>query len=359
MVLKSCASATGYLTALSAPVLLAVGAWLDKPALAGGTVLLLFPLARLAFGAFHGSADREWHPRVGRLLDHLPHIYVVVLAAALATVLWNLHTHSLTTATGLQWILSLWVVLMLATCVAHELLHRKNRTERFLGHALTGVAGYPVLGYEHVRHHHLRGNTSAAEWPKLSDSVWAFGGRRLRRIASETVGPKGMAWLGNSSSPTVRGLRNGLTASLLTWAAFGVAGGWTGAAVYALTALIVACGVQLVTYMQHWGLGDDHLPDAKSRELAWEDDCRFEAWLTMSMSVHQTHHVDAGRPYYCLEPTPGSPRMPAGYVLLMVAALIPPVWRRTMTPALEYWLAHPELSPSAGRRVLCVAAYRR
>mgnify|MGYP001205294728 CR=1 FL=1 len=359
MALKSFASAAGFLTALSAPALLALGAWLDKPALAGGTILLLFPLARLMFGAFHSSMEHEWHPRVARLLDQLPHAYVVVLAAALTMVLWKLHAQSLTVATAAQWILSLWVVLMLATCVAHELLHRKSRAERFLGHALTGIAGYPVLGYEHVRHHRLRGSTGAAEWPRLSDSVWAFGGRRLRRIAAETVGPRGMAWLGNSASPTVRGVRIGLTACVLAWAAFSAAAGWGGGAVYALTAVFVAGGVQLVTYMQHWGLGDDHLPDARSRELAWEDDCRFEAWLTMSMSVHQTHHVDAGRPFYSLAPTPGSPRMPTGYVLLMVAALIPPVWRRTMTPALEYWLAHPEASPSAGRHVLCVAAYRR
>lgn len=358
MAAKSYASA-GYLTALSAPALLALGVWLDKPAFAGGIVLLLFPLARLLFGAFPESIDAESRPQANRLLDHLPNAYVAVLVAAMGTMLWKWRGDPLTVASGLQWILSLWVVLMLGTCVAHELLHRKDRTERLLGHVLAGLAGYPVLGYEHVRHHRLRGSTSAAEWPRLVDSVWTFGGQRLRRIASETVGPQGMAWFGDSASPTVRGLRIGLTASTLAWAACGAAGGWAGAAVYALTALLVAAGVQLVTYMQHWGLGDDHLPDAKSRELAWEDDCRFEAWLTMSMSVHHTHHRDAGRPYYALAPTLGSPRMPAGYVLLMFAALVPAIWRRTMTPALEYWLAHPERAPSAGRRVVCVAAYQR
>lgn len=359
MVAKSFTLAAGYSTALSAPVLLALGAWIDKPALAGGTVLLLFPLARSIFGAFRGSADTDWHPVARRLLDHLPHAYVVVLLLVLGIVLWKLRGDVLTIATSLQWILSLWVVLMLATCVAHELLHRKDRFERILGHALTGTAGYPILGYEHLRHHRLRGSTSEAEWPKLSDSVWTFGGRRLGRLASETVGRRGTAWFGSSASPTVRGLRVGLTATMLTCAAFGAAGGWAGATVYALTALFVAGGVQLVTYMQHWGLGDDHLPDSRSRDLAWEDDCRFEAWLTMSMSVHQTHHFDAGRPYYSLAPTPGSPRVPTGYVLLMFAALVPAVWRRTMRPALDYWMAHPDASPSAGRRILCATAYRR
>lgn len=167
-----------------------------------------------------------------------------------------------------------------------------------------------------------------------------------------------MVWIGSSGSPSVRSLRIGMTATALAGVAFYSAVGWIGVAIYTFTVFFVACGVQLVTYMQHWGLGDDHIPDARLRELAWEDDCRFEAWLTMSMSVHHSHHADAGQPYYRLVPTTGSPRMPTGYVLLMFATFVPPIWRRTMEPALDFWLANPHATPSAGRGMLCIAAYR-
>ena len=111
--------------------------------------------------------------------------------------------------------------------------------------------------------------------------------------------------------------------------------------------------------MQHWGLGDDHLSDARDRSLAWEDDCRFQGWMTLNLSVHQSHHDDPASPYYRLGLASGSPRLPAGYILLLFAALIPGLWRRVMKPALDYWLTHEGSPPSAGRRVACVAVYRR
>ena len=115
----------------------------------------------------------------------------------------------------------------------------------------------------------------------------------------------------------------------------------------------MAFGVQLITYIQHWGLGDDSIPDRVAFGRGWEEDCQFQAWVTLKISLHDEHHRDSRRPYYQLELAPDSPRLPASYVLLMFASLVPAVWRRVMEPALAHWLARPTNPLSAGRRLTC------
>jgi alkane 1-monooxygenase len=139
---------------------------------------------------------------------------------------------------------------------------------------------------------------------------------------------------------------------------FTLAAGWTGALVYAAVSIMVAFSMQLVTYLQHWGLGDDNLPDARRGDYAWESDCRFQAWVTMGLSLHQSHHHDGSQPYYRAALSADSPRSPAGYVLLMFASLVPPLWWRVMAPALSYWRAQPTKPLSSGRRLACVGFYR-
>ncbi|MBC7991512.1 MAG: fatty acid desaturase [Luteimonas sp.] len=299
-----------------------------------------------------------WSERLSFALDRLPYVYAAALALAFAALLLSWRSEGLTLLDGIQWTLSLWVVCVFGTCVAHDLIHRPTAMDRAFGHMLGGLVGYPFLGYEHLRHHRLAGRTAEAEWPAYEESLWRFASRRLRRIVVETVGTRGLAWHGDLRSPTARGLRLSLVTTASLGMAFGAMGGWIGLAVFGLLGVLVAFTIQLVTYMQHWGLGEDCLPDARRLEWAWEDDCRFQGWITLNLSLHQSHHATPALAYYRVGLSRMSPRLPAGYVLLMFAALIPPLWRRIMIPARAFWIAQPAAAPSAGRRVTCVAIYR-
>jgi hypothetical protein len=50
---------------------------------------------------------------------------------------------------------------------------------------------------------------------------------------------------------------------------------------------------------------------------------------------------------------PDSPRLPAGYVVLMFASMVPRVWRRMMRTAYSHWLEHPRDPRSPGRKLTC------
>ena len=245
------------------------------------------------------------------------------------------------------------MTLLFGTCVAHELIHRRNARQALLGYMLAGFCGYPALGMEHLAHHARPGDTRLAEYPLKDESVWQFAGRRMWRIGSELFGPSAPIWSPSAQMPNLVRTRMAVLVTALTWACFAAIGGWPGACLYLAMTIGVAFGVQLITYIQHWGLGDDSIPDRIAHGRGWEEDCRFQAWVTLSISLHDEHHRDSRRPYYRLDLALDSPRLPAGYVLLMFASLVPWVWRRVMTPAHQHWLARPGSPLSAGRRLTC------
>lgn len=190
---------------------------------------------------------------------------------------------------------SLWMTLLFATCVAHELIHRRDKRQAMLGHLLGGICGYPALGIEHLAHHGRPGDTARAEYPLRSESVWQFASRRLRRVGEEMFGRRAPVWNRRSQALGLVRTRAALVATALTWLAFAAIGGWSGAVLYLFMMVGVAFGVQLITYIQHWGLGDDSIPDRIGFGRGWEEDCRFQAWITLSISLHDEHHRDSRR----------------------------------------------------------------
>jgi alkane 1-monooxygenase len=140
-------------------------------------------------------------------------------------------------------------------------------------------------------------------------------------------------------------------------ALFALAAGWAGLAIYAGAAVAVIFGMQLFTYIQHWGLGEDRLGERAVQGYGWEDDCRLQSWMTFSISLHHAHHQVGQQSYYRVALTSDSPRLPAGYVVLMVLCLIPALWRKLLLPALDHWERNPNNPRSPGRDLTCFNMY--
>jgi alkane 1-monooxygenase len=350
--------ASGFGAIVLMPVLLPGGAAIGRPELAFGVAILVFPLARLLLGAVPQELP-EWREDVATWLQRLPVLYAPVLVAGVGISAWLLLREPGSAGAAVGYGLSLWMTMLFATCVAHELFHRRDRRQATLGHVLAGFCGYPLLGVEHLAHHARPGDTARVECPRVNESVWGFAGRRLRRILAEFLGPQALVWSRSTTQLGIVRLRLALMTTVATAVAVAVLAGWRGLVVYAAVAVGVAFGVQLITYLQHWGLGADHLGERVAYGRGWEEDCRFQAWITLNISLHDGHHRDSRLPYYRLGMTPDSPRLPASYVLLMFASLVPPLWFAIMKPALAHWVRSPTSPLSAGRRLTCFGLYPR
>jgi alkane 1-monooxygenase len=326
-------NASGYLAIFAPFALLIAGQSIGAPYLAAAVIFGAGPFLRLALG----NAPKElpdWSERTTTFLDRLPAFYALSFPFLLGWVLMDIRLHR-PPGVG-SWIglgLSLWTCLFFAVVVAHELTHGESPRRRRLGWLLAGAAGYPLLAHEHLSHHATSGNVDLAEWPRKSESVWSFTARRSVRIFRSAGEYNAILAARSRRSAIHGGLAEALAAAAATGLAFTLAGGLAGAALFLCVAVGVHFGVQAVTYLQHWGLGVDSIHDADEWRYAWEDRCQFQVWLMLHLAFHHAHHQNSSLPYYRLTPHPESPRLPAGYVLLLLAHVEPVRWRLVCLPA--------------------------
>jgi alkane 1-monooxygenase len=99
----------------------------------------------------------------------------------------------------------------------------------------------------------------------------------------------------------------------------------------------LGAGLQrVIDYTQHYGLV--RVPGAPiEARHAWECDHFLTKAMQYNLALHPEHHLVAGKPYWELEPRSDAPRLPCGYAMAVLVALIPPLWRRVIDPQLADW----------------------
>jgi alkane 1-monooxygenase len=95
--------------------------------------------------------------------------------------------------------------------------------------------------------------------------------------------------------------------------------------------------MQAITYIQHWGLSDRLSPDLAEVGYSWEDRCVMQAWVTLNHAYHGHHHRRPSLPFFRLGGLDASPRLPASYPVMLLVALVPPVFKRVMRRQLDEW----------------------
>lgn len=352
-------TASGYAFTLLMPSLLLAGMLTDLPYLAVGVAFLVLPLMRILFGSYQDTDSTVWNEGVATALHRLPIAYACLLLACLVLIAAWL---SINPRLGISGVigtgLSLWITLLFGLCPAHELVHRRDRRTRLLGAVLSGALGYPALAMEHPVHHARAGNAELAEWPRFDESVWKFSWRRLIQVAGDmTTMLLSRQRMASLSSARLQLLSALATTGIVAGLFYGLAG-HIGLLVYLIAAAGCALGMQIITYIQHWALADANWVGNELQGLAWEDNCRFQAWITLHISFHQRHHQSPSTPFYRLGMDDRSPRLPAGYIVMMLICLVPTLWRRVMLPALAEWKAGSAGIPPAPRRLACFGLYQ-
>ena len=56
-----------------------------------------------------------------------------------------------------------------------------------------------------------------------------------------------------------------------------------------------------------------------------------------SLARHSHHHAEADAEYWTLDAMPEAPTLPVGYLTMMPIAMVPPLFKHVMTPALNEW----------------------
>ncbi len=229
---------------------------------------------------------------------------------------------------------------------AHELIHKPTALERNAGGMLLSLVAYGSFKVEHIFGHHVDvatpRDTSTA---RLGQSAYAF------LLRSFLLNPL-RAWQLAGARLRARGLpgwhwRNemylwhGLT--LLFAAGFSAWLGTAGLAFFTLQAFVAITLLELVTYIEHYGLLRRQRADGSYERMtprhSWNDSHHLSNLALLNLQRHSDHHAYAARRYQLLRHHHDAPQLPCGYASLVLLALLPPLWRRFMDPRVAAWKA--------------------
>lgn len=235
----------------------------------------------------------------------------------------------------------------LGIVVAHELVHRRQRFEYWLGKLLLMTVLYMHFAIEHVRGHHARVATDDdPASARLGQSVYGF-------VIDSVWRQWPSAWrleverLQKKSLPvwSVHNEMLGMVVVQALWlVAMGLLFGITGVAIAVLVALIAIALLEVVNYVEHYGLrrrldASGRLEPVRAHH-SWNSDHRVSRVLLFELPRHTDHHMNGSRPYQTLHSVPGAPQLPAGYPAMVLLALLPPLWFRVMNPQVAAWQQH-------------------
>ena len=229
---------------------------------------------------------------------------------------------------------------------SHELMHQKSKLERWLADLLLGSVLYSHFRSEHLRVHHLHVAT-----PK--DTVTARYNEGFHRFFPRVViASHRSAWQAEVAMLARKSLpwhhvsnpywRYAALQAAMILTAFTL-GGWEGLALFALQAIVAIWQLELVNYIEHYGLTRRHLGNGRYEHVlprhSWNASHRASNWLLINLQRHSDHHYKPDRRFPLLQSyaEDEAPQLPYGYPLMTMAAMLPPLWKRLMNPRVRAW----------------------
>ncbi|MFV2038215.1 MAG: alkane 1-monooxygenase [Paracoccaceae bacterium] len=238
---------------------------------------------------------------------------------------------------------------------AHELMHQKSRLERWLADLLLASVLYSHFRSEHLLVHHVHVATPRdAVKARYNENFHRFFVRvvhQCRRSAFRAeramLARKNLPWW-HARNPFWRywALKSAFVLLAI------IIGGWAGLGLFLFQAVVAIWLLELTNYVEHYGLTRKYLGEGKYEHAqprhSWNAAHRASNWLLINLQRHSDHHYKPDRRFPLLQnySEAEAPQLPYGYPVMVVVALIPPMWRRMMNPRVRAWRAmyYPEIT---------------
>jgi alkane 1-monooxygenase len=225
-------------------------------------------------------------------------------------------------------------------------MHQKSRLERWLADLLLASVLYSHFRSEHLRVHHLWvGTPRDPVTARYNEGFHRFFPRvlwqspRSARKAEKAMLARRNLPASHASNPFWRyaALQGGFL--LLSLAL----GGWIGLGLFIWQAFIAIWQLELVNYIEHYGLTRRHLGKGKYEHVlprhSWNSDYKASNWLLINLQRHSDHHYKPDRRFPLLQTydDADAPQLPYGYPVMTALAMVPPLWKRVMNPRVREW----------------------
>jgi alkane 1-monooxygenase len=238
---------------------------------------------------------------------------------------------------------------------SHELMHQRPKIERKMGDALLAMVLYSHFRSEHLLvHHRYVGTPRDPVTARYSEGFWRYFPRVVRECyvsafyaEKAMLARKKLPWH-DRSNPF---WRYWLMQAFCLLLALLIGDVW-GLFLFSVQALTAVFQLELVNYLEHYGLTRKHLGNGKYEHVmprhSWNSAHRASNWLLINLQRHSDHHYKPDRRFPLLQ-TYGkaeAPQLPYGYPVMTLLALSPTLWRRVMNPKVQKWRAmyYPEIT---------------
>ncbi|MDG1532098.1 MAG: alkane 1-monooxygenase [Paracoccaceae bacterium] len=229
---------------------------------------------------------------------------------------------------------------------SHELMHQTNRLERWLADLLLASVLYGHFRTEHLLvHHRYVGTPRDAVTARYNEGFHRFFVRVIPESFTSALSAE-KAMLERKGLPAIHRSNPFWRYAALQCAFLVLAlwvGGLFGLALFAFQSLTAIWQLELIDYVEHYGLTREHLGDGKYEHVkphhSWNAPFRVSNWLLINLQRHSDHHYKPNRRFPLLQSYDigEAPQLPQGYPVMSVLAMVPPLWRRVMNPRVRAW----------------------
>ena len=226
--------------------------------------------------------------------------------------------------------------------VGHELGHRINRVEQFLGEILLLTSlNTHFLPYHNRGHHYDVGTLEDPATARLNEVIYVFWirshfGSYLKAWKIENMRMKIMdkPFYSLSNRMIHYTIAQIVLLGIIGW----VLGIW-GVLSFILVSVIGILLLETVNYIEHYGLMREKTSEDKYERVrlthSWNSNQILGRVILFELCRHSDHHYQPDRPYQVLEFKEGSPEMPTGYPGMMLLTLIPPLFFKKVNPIIK------------------------
>lgn len=273
--------------------------------------------------------------------------FPIQFATIFGLIWWVTHTTHLGTLETLVLFFGVGVISGTVGIVySHELLHQKNRVERWLGDLLLASVLYSHFRTEHLLVHHRHvGTPRDAVTARYNEGFHRFFFRVLRECPASAwrAEVQMLARAGKGPLDARNPFWRYAALQLAMLALAGALGGWTGLGLFLFQAFIAIWQLELTNYVEHYGLTRKYLGEGRYEHVlprhSWNAAQTASNWLLINLQRHSDHHYKPDRRFPLLQTysEDEAPQLPFGYPAMTTMAMIPPLWRRRMNPRVRAW----------------------
>jgi alkane 1-monooxygenase len=225
----------------------------------------------------------------------------------------------------------------IAINTAHELGHKREKSERWLSKVALAQTWYGHFFIEHNRGHHVR--VSTPEDPassKFGESFYVFWPRTVWGSLTSAIGieKKRLDRTGDGFWSLKNDLFQAWAMSLVLFVVLTAVFGWVVLPYLIIQAVMGFSLLEVVNYLEHYGLMRQKKEDGRYERCqpshSWNSNNVASNVFLYHLQRHSDHHAHPTRRYQALRNFEEAPDLPSGYATMIVVALVPPVWRRVM-----------------------------